>query len=95
VFWGGVQTGFNAFDHNPVTYAKALTCPALFMHGTDDPRARIEEGRRVYEAVPGVKLFKKFPSIGHESYAGHYPVEWTATVEGFLKQVGGMKRELR
>jgi len=87
VFWGGVQTGFNAFGHNPVVYAKALACPALFMHGTDDPRARIEEGRRVYEAVPGIKQFKEFPSIGHDSYVSRYPGDWTETVKGFLKTV--------
>ena len=87
VFWGGVLTGFNAFDHNPVNYAKSLTCPALFMHGTDDPRARIEEGRRVYDAVPGIKQFKEFPAIGHEAYVSRYPGEWTETVGAFLKTV--------
>jgi pimeloyl-ACP methyl ester carboxylesterase len=85
VFWGGVQTGFNAFTHNPVIYAKSLTCPVLFMHGTDDPRARIEEGRRVFDAVPGIKQFKEFPAIGHESYVSRYPAEWTAAVGAFLE----------
>lgn len=88
VVWGGVQTGFNAFTHNPVIYAKSLTCPVLFMHGTDDPRARIEEGRRVFDAVPGIKQFKEFPAIGHESYVSRYPAEWTATVGAFLKKAG-------
>jgi len=86
VFWGGVLTGFNAFDHNPVAYAKDVTCPALFMHGTDDPRARIEEGRRVFAAVLGVKQFKEFPSIGHAAYVSRYPGEWTETVGAFLKE---------
>jgi pimeloyl-ACP methyl ester carboxylesterase len=87
VFWGGFQTGFNAFAHNPVVYAEALRCPALFMHGTDDPRARLEEGRRVFAAVPSDKQFKEFPSAGHESYLSRFPVAWKATVEGFLKRV--------
>jgi pimeloyl-ACP methyl ester carboxylesterase len=87
VFWGGVQTGFNAFGHNPVAYARDLACPALFMHGTDDPRARIEEGRRVYDAVPCIKQFKEFPSIGHDSYVSRYPGDWTETVKRFLKRV--------
>jgi alpha-beta hydrolase superfamily lysophospholipase len=85
VFWGGVQTGFNAFKHNPVIYAKTLECPALFMHGTDDPRARIQEGRRVFAAVPGTKQFKEFNSAGHESYSTRFPAEWKATVDAFLK----------
>lgn len=85
VFWGGVQIGCNAFAHNPVTYAKALTCPALFMHGSDDPRARLEDGRRVFDAVPGVKTFKEFHATGHESYLSRDPVAWTATVRAFLE----------
>jgi alpha-beta hydrolase superfamily lysophospholipase len=88
VFWGGIQTGFNAFTHNPVVYAKALECPALFMHGTDDPRARLEEGRRVFAAVPGTKQFKEFTSAGHESYSTRFPADWRATVETFLNTTG-------
>jgi len=84
VFWGGVQAGFNAFAHKPVVYAKALACPALFMHGADDPRARLEEGRNVYAAVPGTKEFKTFPSIGHESYQSRFPADWEGTVGDFL-----------
>lgn len=45
LFWGGVQGGFNGFDHNPVEYAGSLSCPALFMHGGLDPSSRMEEGR--------------------------------------------------
>jgi pimeloyl-ACP methyl ester carboxylesterase len=77
----------NASGHNPVAYARDLACPALFMHGTDDPRARIEEGRRVYDAVPCIKQFKEFPSIGHDSYVSRYPGDWTETVKRFLKRV--------
>ena len=94
VFWGGFQTGFNAFSHNPVAYAKSLTCPALFMHGTDDPRARVEEGRRVFSAVPGSrKWFKEFPAVGHESYLSRFPGDWKATVEPFLKSVEDRVRD--
>lgn len=88
VFWGGVQAGFNAFAHEPVVYAKSVTCPALFMHGTDDPRARLEEGLRVYAAVTGAKQFKQFAAVGHESYALRYPAEWEVTVDSFLLTYG-------
>lgn len=64
VFWGGRQWGFNGFRHNPVDYASSVRCPILFMHGRDDPRARIEEGRRVFDAVPGRKDFVAFDSPG-------------------------------
>ena len=85
LFWGGYRMGFNAFAHKPVVYAEAVTCPALFMHGVDDPRARVEEGRRVCDAVPGPKQFKTFAFTGHEAYASRFPAEWTATVEEFMK----------
>ncbi|MFQ5608221.1 MAG: alpha/beta hydrolase, partial [Candidatus Zixiibacteriota bacterium] len=39
LFWGGVQTGIDAFDLNPVEYASSVTCPALIMHGGEDRRA--------------------------------------------------------
>jgi dipeptidyl aminopeptidase/acylaminoacyl peptidase len=81
-----VQFGFNGFAHNPVTYAKSLQCPALFMHGTDDPRATLEEGRRVFRAVPGPKEFKEFPSAGHEAYVSTHPDEWRAAVADFMRK---------
>jgi hypothetical protein len=36
VFWGGVQHGFNGFDHNPVTFASRVKCPTLLLHGATD-----------------------------------------------------------
>lgn len=87
VFWGGVQTGFNGFRDGPVDCARALACPSLFMHGTEDPRARIEDGRRVYEAARGPKRFHAFRSAGHESYVARFPDEWQATVSAFMAQV--------
>ena len=84
VFWGGVQKHFNAFAHCPVRDAVSVTCPALFMHGADDPRAQVAEARRVYAAVPGRKEFIEFPATGHESYAARYPSQWTDTVSRFI-----------
>ena len=85
VFWGGQQWGFNGFAHNPVDYAKSLRCPALFMHGTDDPRATLADGRRVFDAVPGPKKqFKPFAHTGHKSYAARHLTDWRDTVRRFL-----------
>lgn len=84
VFWGGWQFGFNGFAHNPVDYARALKCPALFLHGADDPRATLAEGRRVFEAAPAPKRFVAFDHVGHESYAARHPEPWRAAVRAFL-----------
>ena len=59
VFWGGQQLGFNGFMHNPRDYACSLRSPALFMHGIDDRRAALTEGRRVYDAVPSPQGIQK------------------------------------
>lgn len=83
-FWGGRQFGFNAFAHNPVAYASAVTCPVLFLHGTDDPRAPVAQARRVYAAVPGAKEFVAFDGVGHASYAAAHPDAWRAAVRAFL-----------
>ncbi len=48
----------------------------------------MEEGRRVFAAVPGNrKWFKEFPAVGRESYLSRFPRDWKATVESFLKRV--------
>lgn len=87
VFWGGREFGFDGFRHNPEEYARAVTCPILFIHGQDDPRARVEEGRRVFDAVPAStpKEFVEFGGVGHESCSVKYPAEWQSAVGKFLK----------
>jgi len=87
VFWGGRQAGFNGFRHNPVDYAASVNCPILFLHGTADPRAHIEEARRVFAAVPASKRFKGFPAVGHEASVVRFPAEWNETVGMFLAEV--------
>ncbi len=91
VFWGGRQGGFNGFRHNVVAYASAVRCPALFLHGRNDVRARIEEARRVFEAVPGEKTMIVFEETGHESFLARHPGGWRAAIRQLLRrlQAGG------
>jgi pimeloyl-ACP methyl ester carboxylesterase len=56
------------------------------MHGENDPRAKLSEGRRVYDAVPGAKKFKIFAEAGHQSYAKAYPEQWMAEIRLFLSE---------
>jgi pimeloyl-ACP methyl ester carboxylesterase len=86
IFWGGMQEGFNGFKHNPVEYARGVACPALFLHGTADPRAHLEEARQVFAAVPGSKRFKEFPGAGHFDILARYPGEWQQEVGDFLQR---------
>jgi hypothetical protein len=87
VFWGGRQFGFNGFAHNPVDYAQALECPALFLHGADDPRATVAQARRVFDAVPGTrKQFVVFENAGHDSYLANQPDRWQSAIQPFLRR---------
>ncbi|MEI8064548.1 MAG: alpha/beta fold hydrolase [Verrucomicrobiota bacterium] len=87
VFWGGYQARFNGFAHNPSRYAASVECPILFLHGANDPRVKVEEARRVYDAVPGVKYFREFPGVGHEAAVVRFPNEWKRSVGQFLGKV--------
>lgn len=87
LFWGGHQAGFDGFAHNPVRYAASVKCPALFLHGSDDPRARIAESRRVFAAVSAQKVFKEFSGVGHQASAIRFPKEWKETVDQFISKL--------
>jgi hypothetical protein len=87
LFWGGHQAGFNGFGHNPVGYATSVDCPILFLHGTADTRAHVEEARRVFAAIAAPKHLKEFRAIGHEASAVRFPSEWNETVGHFLAEV--------
>jgi alpha-beta hydrolase superfamily lysophospholipase len=84
LFWGGRQARFNGFKHNPVDYATEVQCPILFLHGSDDPLAHADEGRRVFAAVHGPKWYKEFPRVGHDSGIVAYPMQWREAVNQFL-----------
>jgi alpha-beta hydrolase superfamily lysophospholipase len=92
LFWGGRQAGFNGFRHNPVEYAASVKCPILFLHGAEDARARTEEARRVFNAVPGRKRFEEFPGIRHEAVIKRYPEGWRTAIEQFLSEMAGRHR---
>lgn len=85
VFWGGLQSGFLGFSHNPVEYAEMVRCPVLMLHGEKDPRVTIEQTKSVFDNLKGKKQFELFEGAGHESYYKHNPVKWTQVVSNFLK----------
>jgi hypothetical protein len=84
VFWGGLQHGYNGFDHNPVDYARRVTCPALLLHGTSDPRVSCGQIESIYSNLSGEKRLYFFEGAGHESYAANWPEEWKTCVARFL-----------
>ncbi|MEM8955317.1 MAG: alpha/beta fold hydrolase [Verrucomicrobiota bacterium] len=89
LFWGGRQLGFDPFSHKPMIYAEAVRCPILFMHGSEDARARVDEGRRVFEAVAGEKRFVEFDGLGHEKMVTKVRDRWGEEVEWLMGRARG------
>jgi alpha-beta hydrolase superfamily lysophospholipase len=89
VFWGSVQQGFNGFAHNSVDYARSVKCPALLLHGENDPRVTVEQSHAIYDALAGYKEQVEFHGAGHESLVVSAPQLWKESVTRFLRHVEG------
>jgi alpha-beta hydrolase superfamily lysophospholipase len=85
VFWGGLENGFWAFGHNPVNYAKEVTCPALLMYGEQDIKVTRPEIDAIYKNLPKEKVLKIFPLGGHENLL-KYKGDWENSVSSFLNK---------
>jgi len=55
ILFGGWQTGFDAFDHNPTDYAQDITVPTLLLNGAKDTRVSRDEIDAIYQNVAGEK----------------------------------------
>jgi alpha-beta hydrolase superfamily lysophospholipase len=86
MFWGSVLGRFNAFAHNPATYANAVGCPTLLLHGSADPRVANRHVERIYRKLPGWKRLFIFEGLGHVSYVAQMPVVWSEQVGRFLAE---------
>jgi uncharacterized protein len=87
VFWGGVQHGFNAFAHNPVTYASQVQCPTLIMHGSLDRWTTIEEIKEILQNLRGSKELVLFPNTGHTLLVTVDRKLWQTSVDRFLQTI--------
>lgn len=86
VFWGGVQNGFWAFDHNPIDYAKGIQCPTLLLYGAKDDKVSRNEIDQIYTNLAGAKHLKIYEEAGHENYLRKYRDEWVHDVNEFLQK---------
>lgn len=84
-FWGGVENGFWAFDHNPVDYAKSIDCPVLLLFGEKDDRVGMDETQRIFQNIASKnKVLHTYPNAGHENYLHKYKNEWIKNIQSFL-----------
>lgn len=86
VLWGGLENGFNAYSHNPVSYARHITCPVLLMYGGADDRVTPAEINAIFANLHGPKQQVTFALAGHENYLEKYSSEWTEAVTNFLSK---------
>jgi uncharacterized protein len=86
VFWGGLQHGFNGFDHNPVTYASQVKCPTLIMQGSLDQWTSIKEIQEILQNLRGAKELLLFPNTGHTLLVTVDKARWQSGVDRFLSR---------
>jgi uncharacterized protein len=85
VFWGGVQNGFWAFNHQPTEYAKKIKCPALLLYGEQDKNVSRKEIDDIYKNLTGRKELKTYQYAGHENYLIKYKSQWVQDIQGFIQ----------
>ena len=84
MFWGGLENGFWAFNHNPEDYAKNIARPTLLLYGEKDDRVSRGEIDRIYANLQGIKDLKTFPLSGHQDYIPQYGDLWRDDVSFFM-----------
>jgi uncharacterized protein len=87
VFWGGLQHGFNGFDHNPVDYARQVKCPTLLLHGKQDRWTSITEINEIFNNINAKKQLITFDRSGHNLLASTDKELWKQSVEKFLNTI--------
>lgn len=84
-FWGGIQNGFWAFNHNPVDYVKSIECPVLLQRGKLDPRVTQEETDLIFSNISSQKKMVLYDHAAHESLCKKETAKWAAEVTAFLQ----------
>ena len=84
LFWGSVQGGFWAYNHDPQDYAKNVQVPTLLIYGAKDDGVSMEETQAIFANLPAKKQLRVYPNAGHGKYLGIYRNEWMADVRQFL-----------
>jgi uncharacterized protein len=86
VFWGGLQHGMNAFDHNPITFAKQVRCPALVLQGAQDQWTSVAEVESLVKNLRGPADLVVFPKAGHHVLVTIDKAQWNQSVESLLRE---------
>ncbi len=74
-----------AHRYDSIDKVGEITCPKLFLHGTDDQLIPIGDGRRLYEAAAPPKLFIETPG-GHNTGGFTHAPQYSARLAEFLDE---------
>ena len=87
VFWGGVENGFWAYNHNPIEYSKSVKCPVLLMYGRKDETVSEEDTNLIFSNLASAsKELKVYPNAAHENFLKQYRNEWIQDVDNFMEK---------
>ena len=85
LFWGGVQNRYWPFDHNPVDYARSVTCPTLMIRAGRDPFTTADEAGSIFGNVRGPKRMVVFDSAFHQPCIDVDRGRWARDVTTFVQ----------
>ncbi|MCY2967072.1 MAG: alpha/beta hydrolase [Planctomycetota bacterium] len=85
LFWGSVQLGMNAFEHNPVDYARDVTCPVLLLRGGDDPRVHQSDLEEIARSLPTAPKVEVFAGCTHDPCVRHDRTRFREILADFFK----------
>ncbi len=60
-------TIFSSLKLQPVKETGKINCPAFVMHGDKDKIVPFEQGKKIYESIPGEKSFYRIKGAGHNN----------------------------
>ena len=86
ILFGGWQTGFDAFAHNPIEYAKSINIPTALFNGGADTRVSRDEINKIYDNLQGEKQIVIFKNSAHQNYLSHDAEHWNRAVDSFLAE---------
>lgn len=86
LFWGGVQWGFDPFDHDPADYARAADMPLLVLQGDADARVGADAALAIAAAGAQATL-AIYPGVGHTLAARAAPDAWRRDVQALLARL--------
>lgn len=78
------RLGITPAQLRPIERVLSLRCPVLLVHGEQDRHTTIEEGGRIFAALPGPKEFYLLPGAAHVDLHGFGGKEYEQRVGDFF-----------